>query len=250
MPSLPALVVIGMVAVAGGFAWLAIPDVLPLLWIAAGMLALAGVAAIPRRWTAPAAGVLGAVLVLIGSFTQPFTAYHLARPWTPDFAATLLLLSGGGVAGIAGIAAVVHAASRPDRRTWPHAVWGMPLVTALVGLFVGATVFGAVAVNSTPQSSDTDLAGAQAEVVVAEDLSFTQAPTELRSGQTVIELQNNGGLEHDFAIAESGEEPVVVAQPGQTARGAIELDAGTYTYYCSVPGHREAGMEGSLTVVD
>jgi uncharacterized cupredoxin-like copper-binding protein len=61
---------------------------------------------------------------------------------------------------------------------------------------------------------------------------------------------NDGDLEHDFTIAERGDEPVVVAAPDQTARGAIDLDAGTYTYYCSIPGHREAGMEGTLTVAD
>jgi plastocyanin len=246
-PSLVALVVLGMFAVAIGFAWLAIPEVLPLLGIAAGMFALAGVAAATRRWTAPIAGVLGAILVLIGSLVQPFTAYHLGRPWTSDFAATLLLLAGGTIAGIAGAAASFQAVSRADRRAWPRPVWGAPLVAGLIGLFVGATVFGAVARGSAPPASDPALAGADAEVFVAEDIAFVEAPEQVPSGELVIELRNDGGLEHDVTIAELGDEVVAVAQAGQAARGTVNLPLGTYTYYCSIPGHRDAGMEGTLT---
>jgi uncharacterized cupredoxin-like copper-binding protein len=246
MPSLATLVVVGMLSVAGGFTLLAIPDAPPLLAIAASMLALAGVAAVRGRWTAPIAGVLGATLVLIGSLAQPFTAYHLSRPWTRDFAATLLLLAGGGIAGIAGGVAAAHAASRADRHAWQRPTWGVPLLTGLLGLFLGATVFGTVARNSTPAPADPALAGAEAHVVTAEDLTFVEAPEEVPSGELVVELRNAGNLEHDFTIVELDDEVVAAAQPGQAVRGAIDLPRGTYTYYCSIPGHREAGMEGAL----
>lgn len=39
-----------------------------------------------------------------------------------------------------------------------------------------------------------------------------------------------------------------VSGDGDEAKGKVELAAGTYTYYCSLPGHRAAGMEGSITV--
>lgn len=54
---------------------------------------------------------------------------------------------------------------------------------------------------------------------------------------------------HDFTIDDL--DAHVAADRGETAEGGVAVDeAGTYTYYCSVPGHRGAGMEGILTVAD
>ena len=52
---------------------------------------------------------------------------------------------------------------------------------------------------------------------------------------------------HDFTIDEF--DAHVAADRGETEEGGVTVDeAGTYTFYCSVPGHRSAGMEGTLTV--
>lgn len=76
--------------------------------------------------------------------------------------------------------------------------------------------------------------------------------TELTSkpGKVTIDLNNPSSLEHDVAIeSESGEE---LAASETVAKGktsvTAELAPGTYTFFCTVPGHREAGMEGVLTV--
>lgn len=89
--------------------------------------------------------------------------------------------------------------------------------------------------------------GAKAEFV-AEDIKFTNAPTELAAGSNTFELVNDGAILHDVTIEELGDEKVVEAEGGQSATGTVELEPGEYTYYCSVPGHRAAGMEGTLTV--
>ena len=53
----------------------------------------------------------------------------------------------------------------------------------------------------------------------------------------------------DFTIDELDAQ--VTADRGETAEGGVTVDeVGTYTYYCSLPGHRQAGMEGTLTVTD
>lgn len=84
--------------------------------------------------------------------------------------------------------------------------------------------------------------------VEASDLAFE--PTELTAtaGEIEVELNNVGSAEHDFVIEEAGDTLVAEAAGGETATGTIELEAGTYTFYCSVEGHREAGMEGTLEV--
>jgi plastocyanin len=83
---------------------------------------------------------------------------------------------------------------------------------------------------------------------VAVDIAFESAPESLPAGETEVMLQNNGAAVHDVTFEELGDETVVSANGGETQSGTATLEAGELTYYCSVPGHREAGMEGTLTV--
>lgn len=64
--------------------------------------------------------------------------------------------------------------------------------------------------------------------------------------EVTVQLENVGTIEHDFTVDEANLTVLVPAT--ETGSGTFELPAGTYTFYCSVPGHREAGMEGTLTV--
>ena len=57
------------------------------------------------------------------------------------------------------------------------------------------------------------------------------------AGEVEFTLVNSGAVEHDLRIEEAGDTEVAFAAPGETATGSIELEAGTYTYHCSVPGH-------------
>jgi len=68
-------------------------------------------------------------------------------------------------------------------------------------------------------------------------------------GEDLAIVLTSEDLLHDFTIDEL--DAHVAADRGETAEGGVTADeVGTYTYYCSVPGHREAGMEGTLTVTD
>jgi uncharacterized cupredoxin-like copper-binding protein len=96
---------------------------------------------------------------------------------------------------------------------------------------------------------DAGAADDQGETVefVAEDIKFTSAPSEVAAGSATFELVNDGAILHDVTIEELDDEKVVEAEGGQSATGTVELEAGEYTFYCSVPGHRAAGMEGTFT---
>ncbi len=90
----------------------------------------------------------------------------------------------------------------------------------------------------------------QKVTVNAEDTFKFDPPTlTAKVGQSVeVTLDNKGNLEHSFVIDELGV-TIGPIQGGQQSTGSFTPNqAGTYTYYCAVPGHKDAGMTGTLTV--
>ncbi len=81
-------------------------------------------------------------------------------------------------------------------------------------------------------------------------LAFTTKTATAKAGPVTIEFNNPQELQHNVAIENSsgkrlGETELVSAGSSTTT---LNLKPGTYTFFCTVPGHREAGMEGTLTV--
>jgi plastocyanin len=88
--------------------------------------------------------------------------------------------------------------------------------------------------------------------LAADPTEIAYDTTELTSkpGKVTIDFTNPATLEHDVAIEAEGGEQIAASEligKGKTSVTA-QLAPGTYTFYCTVPGHREAGMEGTLTV--
>jgi plastocyanin len=92
--------------------------------------------------------------------------------------------------------------------------------------------------------------GGGAADFVAVDIEYKQAPDELPAGTVNATLTNEGSIEHNVVIEELGDEMILEAAPGQSDSAEVEFEAGEFTYYCSVPGHRAAGMEGTMTVTE
>lgn len=82
------------------------------------------------------------------------------------------------------------------------------------------------------------------------DLAYTTAPDTIAAGEATIALTMTGNLEHNVVFeGVNDEEPIVDGTEGPgTYVGNVTLEAGSYTYYCSIAGHRAAGMEGSVEV--
>ena len=65
-------------------------------------------------------------------------------------------------------------------------------------------------------------------------------------GKITVKMANKSGTPHDIVIDGKGKGEVV--QNGGISQFSADFAAGSYTFYCSVPGHRAAGMQGKLTV--
>lgn len=85
---------------------------------------------------------------------------------------------------------------------------------------------------------------------VAVDIDYEEAPEEVAAGTVDVELDNQGNIEHNVVIEELDDQKILDAAAGESDSGSVELEPGTYTYYCDVAGHRAAGMEGTLTVAE
>jgi plastocyanin len=80
-------------------------------------------------------------------------------------------------------------------------------------------------------------------------LAYNTKQLSAKAGTVTITFANSSPLEHNVTIAEGSK--VLGATPtfkGGSRTLKLKLKPGTYTFYCSVPGHRQAGMEGTLTV--
>lgn len=81
------------------------------------------------------------------------------------------------------------------------------------------------------------------------DLAFDTTSLTSKPGKVTIDFDNPAALEHDVAIEQDGKEIAVseTITEGKTSVSA-DLAPGAYVFLCTVPGHAEAGMEGTLTV--
>ncbi len=97
-------------------------------------------------------------------------------------------------------------------------------------------------------------AGSAAAVDIEADpgssLSYTTKTATAKAGKVTIDFNNPQPLAHDVAIEDSSGKTIgktELVSEGSSST-VVDLKPGTYHFYCTVPGHREAGMEGTLTV--
>jgi len=80
-------------------------------------------------------------------------------------------------------------------------------------------------------------------------LAYNTKQLSARAGTVTITMTNMSPLEHNVTVAEGSK--VLGSTPtfkGGSMTLKLLLKPGTYTFYCTVPGHRQAGMEGTLNV--
>jgi mono/diheme cytochrome c family protein len=103
-----------------------------------------------------------------------------------------------------------------------------------------------------PAASGTARANAQNVVDIPTDptgqLAYKFKNAEAKAGKVTVESKNDATVPHDISIKDGVEAHGAVVSGGKTSKVTVNLKPGKYTFYCSVPGHEQAGMKGSLTV--
>lgn len=125
------------------------------------------------------------------------------------------------------------------------------LAAVSLALTLGLSACGANADDADHDHDATDAAspGAHAREVAISATSFDFEPSQVavKPGEEVAIALTSTDVLHDFVV-EDGEFHLA-SEPGVTALGSLSIDEpGTYTVYCSVAGHRDAGMEATLVV--
>ena len=128
----------------------------------------------------------------------------------------------------------------------PSLTLALIAVLALLTTACGSAQPAAAARGSAPVAKGA----AQDVTVTATEMAFSPATVEVPAGQPVrLTLKNNGAVEHNWQAQVGTETILVTARPRQSASTTFTPQTpGTYKVICSVPGHEQAGMVGTLIV--
>lgn len=175
--------------------------------------------------------------------------------WTGSFptrqAMTALLIAFGALVVGTGTFAVLGARAEQEHRESEQAGEEAQATEAVEGEAEG----GAAPAAQQPQQGEPQGAAAPGEsfdLTSPADGSLSFEPPDLQAGAGEITLayDNPSPVTHNIFLQD--EEETVLAESEDVTEGKVEITAklvpGEYIYYCNIPGHREGGMEGVLTV--
>ena len=104
------------------------------------------------------------------------------------------------------------------------------------------------AVGAGPEGT-AEAEGGTLSIPVGQGLAYEFADAVAPPGPLTIESVNEQPVEHNIAVDGGGVNEVGdIVTDGGTSTIEVDLQPGEYSFYCSVPGHREGGMEGVLTI--
>jgi uncharacterized cupredoxin-like copper-binding protein len=108
---------------------------------------------------------------------------------------------------------------------------------------------GAATATSTPASGSAGSSGGLALAAPADgSLKFDKSSLTAKAGKVTINFDNPSSVQHGVAVEGNGVDKDSKIVTSSKTSLTVDLKPGKYTFYCPVPGHRQAGMEGTLTV--
>jgi len=132
-------------------------------------------------------------------------------------------------------------------------VFAIACFAFFIAMLAAVEIFGVDSVAKGAGNAAAQPSGPAATVQVREsEFKIVPAPAALpAAGKVTFVVRNAGKIAHDLAlqgpgVSASSKTPLINA--GGSATLTVSLKAGTYTLYCTVPGHRAAGMVAKLLV--
>jgi uncharacterized cupredoxin-like copper-binding protein len=122
-------------------------------------------------------------------------------------------------------------------------------MVAVIG--IGTVIIVVLSVLSArgPAEEASSGPGGTIGILAGEDLTFDAAEWTVPEGPVTFVYTDEGDVTHTLAIEGLEDEMLLqVETAGQVDQGTVALSPGAYTLYCTIRGHREAGMEGALEV--
>ena len=118
-----------------------------------------------------------------------------------------------------------------------------------------ATSAASSGTGTSAGTSSAAAAGGATSLAIAANpsgsLAYDKKTLSAKAGKVTITMTNMSPVGHNITIQKGTNGAVLGSTPtfmGGTKSVSLNLKAGTYTFYCSVPGHRQGGMVGTLTV--
>ncbi len=217
-------------------------------------IAIAAAAAIASFWAAAPArprfwlvSLVPAVLFLL--MNAIYLPYSLTHPADPGFTVALPLIAGVAVLVVAGIAAFREARAAGGTAARDRIGGrGRLAVAAVAAAVVGAVATSFVATAAGASGGGVAEAPTATGVVTAANTKFVETSLQVRNGEVLgLFVINKDSFAHSFDIDSLGIHLQLPAN--STSAVAIKPTApGSLEFYCAVPGHREAGMAGTIAV--
>lgn len=193
--------------------------------------------------------LLPVLIPLLAMVTLAVLAINISRVFLAGSNVVALITATVITLSILGGGALIS--SKPALRTSSLTLIGSLVVLVVIG--AGLTTLGAADEHGEgsgggyqqPEGDpDTTL-----EVAANANLTFTPSDPSVPAGIVEIDLTCAPGCgNHTFLFDDSQFSGFELAVPPESDAGKVEIAEGSYDFYCSIPGHRAAGMEGTLSV--
>jgi uncharacterized cupredoxin-like copper-binding protein len=168
-----------------------------------------------------------------------------------------------GFAGFALIVSMLIPRYRPDFPGRGLGVFLVACVVLFIGMLAAVEILGkeggeakagaeaTTETTGTTTTATTATTTQQAEQVQVSETEFKikLAGSSVKSGHVTFEVKNDGNIPHNLVVKGNGvDESTKNLNGGQSDSLSVDLKPGTYDLYCSIPGHKQAGMDLQLTV--